>query len=129
MSKEQNINFKSLFIFLIFFGVVLSAVTAPIIEKIYGYPTGENIYSFFWYVCHQYPTRSFWVLQHPFALCSRCTGGYTGISLAAFIFCYGAHSENDQLNQISRQRFFYGALFLRYWAFLTVVILLAFFQV
>jgi uncharacterized membrane protein len=113
MIKERTFNnFQSFFIFLLFLAVVLSAIFAPIIQKIYGYPTGEQIYSFFWHICHQYPTRSFSVLQYPFALCSRCTGGYTGVSLAAFIFYYGIFSENDKLKQIMKQRFFFGTLFL-----------------
>lgn len=112
MNRKTLSNFQSFFIFLLFLGVVLSAIVAPIIQKIYGYPAGEQIYSFFWHICHQYPTRSFWVLQHPFALCSRCTGGYTGVSLAAFIFYYDIYLENEKLKQIMKQRFFFGALFL-----------------
>lgn len=112
MNRRTFDNFQGFIIFSLFSGVVLSAVFAPIIQKIYGYPAGEQIYSFFWHICHQYPTRSFWVLQYPFAICSRCTGGYIGVSLAAFIFYYDIYSENEKLKQIMAQRFFFGALFL-----------------
>jgi uncharacterized membrane protein len=36
------------------------------------------IYLPFSYVCHQIPARSFFIAQHPFAVCSRCTGIYAG---------------------------------------------------
>ena len=67
-------------------GFFLSLATlsflAPIIQSAIGYPGGENIYSGLSNICHQYPTRSLWITNRPFALCSRCFGGYLGISLA-----------------------------------------------
>ena len=111
VSPQTSIN-RSFFIALFFLTVVLSAMTAPILQKVYGYPAGEQIYSLFWHICHQYPTRSFWILDHPFALCSRCTGGYMGIFLTAFIFSYNIHLKNEKLRKIVKQRFFFGALLL-----------------
>lgn len=112
ITKRFFNNFQSVFIFLLFLGVVLSAIVAPTIQKIYGYPAGEQIYAFFLYICHQYPTRSFWVLDHPLAICSRCTGGYMGISLAALIFYFDTHWRNEQLKKIKEQRFSFGILLL-----------------
>ena len=43
------------------------------------------IYDFFSYLCHQLPTRSFYLEGHQFAVCSRCTGMYAGIFLG-FLF-------------------------------------------
>jgi len=37
------------------------------------------IYSFFSYICHQKPERSFYVLGYQFAVCSRCFGVYFGV--------------------------------------------------
>ena len=42
------------------------------------------IYSFFSYLCHQIPERSFHIENHSFAVCSRCFGVYFGL-LAGFI--------------------------------------------
>jgi len=111
-NKNFSNNLQSFFIFLLFLGVVLSAIVAPILQKIYGHPAGEQIYSFFWHICHQYPTRSFWVLDHPLAICARCTGGYMGVSLAALILYFDTNLENENFKKIREQRFFFGALFL-----------------
>lgn len=40
-----------------------------------------NIYLPFSYLCHQIPARSFFLAEHPFAVCSRCTGIYAGFLL------------------------------------------------
>ena len=69
-----RIIFGSLFILLAF-----ASFIAPIIQTYFGYPTGEGIYSFLSPICHQYPTRSFWIVNRPFALCSRCFSGYLGL--------------------------------------------------
>ncbi len=61
------------------------AISAPILQSILGYPTGESIYSFLSPICHQFPTRSFWIMNRPFALCSRCFGGYLGLALGLMI--------------------------------------------
>ena len=111
VSPQASINISFL-IALLFLAVVLSAMAAPILQKVFGYPAGEQIYSLFWHICHQYPTRSFWILDHPFALCSRCTGGYMGIFLTALIFSYNIHLKNKKLRKIVKRRFFFGALLL-----------------
>ncbi len=41
------------------------------------------IYSFFSYLCHQMPERSFHLESHAFAVCARCFGVYFGL-LAGF---------------------------------------------
>lgn len=41
-----------------------------------------NLYLTFSYLCHQIPARSFFIAQHPFAVCSRCTGIYAGFLVA-----------------------------------------------
>lgn len=42
------------------------------------------IYTFFSYLCHQMPERSFHLENHSFAVCARCFGVYFGL-LAGFI--------------------------------------------
>ena len=47
---------------------------------------GLTIYRAFSYVCHQMPERSFFIAEHPFAVCSRCFGIYAGFATAAVIY-------------------------------------------
>ena len=37
------------------------------------------LYQFFSYLCHQMPHRSFHILEHQLAVCSRCFGVYFGL--------------------------------------------------
>ena len=74
-----RILFGSFFLALPFF-----AISAPIYQTVFGYPNGEGIYSFLSPICHQYPTRSLWILNRPFALCSRCFSGYLGLGIGLF---------------------------------------------
>jgi uncharacterized membrane protein len=58
-----------------------AAVSSPVQQHLMGYPAGEQIYAALGPICHQYPTRSFWIFGRPFALCARCTMGYAGTAL------------------------------------------------
>ena len=44
------------------------------------------VYSFYGYICHQLPERSFHVLGHQFAVCSRCFGVYFGLLVGALAY-------------------------------------------
>ena len=44
------------------------------------------IYRAFSLVCHQIPERSFHLAGYKFAVCSRCTGLYSGFALAALVY-------------------------------------------
>lgn len=44
------------------------------------------IYSFFHYLCHQKPERSFHIAGEQFAVCSRCFGVYFGIFLGFVVY-------------------------------------------
>ena len=68
-----------------YFAIFFLAMYAPIIQHFEGYPAGENIYALFSPVCHQYPTRCFWIFERPWALCARCSSAYLGLALAALI--------------------------------------------
>jgi uncharacterized membrane protein len=70
-------------IFTFYFGLVLLAIYAPVIQHLAGYPAGENVYAFLSPICHQYPTRSFWIFDRPWALCARCSSAYFGLAIAA----------------------------------------------
>ncbi len=45
-----------------------------------------TVYRAFSYVCHQIPERSFFIAGHPFAVCARCFGIYSGFATAAIIY-------------------------------------------
>lgn len=45
-----------------------------------------TIYLTFSYLCHQIPARSFYLADHPLAVCSRCTGIYAGFLLGVIVY-------------------------------------------
>jgi uncharacterized membrane protein len=45
-----------------------------------------TVYHAFSYVCHRLPERSFHLSGHPLAVCSRCTGLYSGFAVASLIY-------------------------------------------
>lgn len=86
-----------------FLGLPLLAISAPVIQTAFGYPNGEGIYTFLSPICHQYPTRSVWILNRPFALCSRCFSGYLGLGIGFLLI-------SSQYKYL--WRLFFGVLFL-----------------
>lgn len=44
------------------------------------------IYGFFSHICHQMPSRSFHMLGHKFAVCSRCFGVYSGLVIGMLAY-------------------------------------------
>lgn len=56
--------------------IAVAAAAAPIVQSTLGYPAGEEIYAVLASICHQYPTRSFWLLERPMAICARCFSMY-----------------------------------------------------
>lgn len=56
------------------------AIVFTPIAKSFGWIEISNpLYTFFSYICHQIPSRSFHILEHQFSVCSRCTGVYFGL--------------------------------------------------
>ena len=80
---------------ILFISISIIAAIAPITQSVFGYPNGEKIYSLLSPICHQYPTRSLWITNRPFALCSRCFGGYLGLGLSFFII----HSSHKYIKR------------------------------
>jgi uncharacterized membrane protein len=46
----------------------------------------SSIYRTFSFVCHQIPERSFHLAGNKFAVCSRCTGLYSGFAIAVLAY-------------------------------------------
>lgn len=74
---------------------IVSAIALTLVALIIGAPLLQSsghpafaftIYKGFSYVCHQIPERSFHLGGHQFAVCSRCTGLYSGFAVAALIY-------------------------------------------
>jgi uncharacterized membrane protein len=66
--------------------IIGAIVGAPLFQST-GHPAfASPIYKIFSYVCHQIPERSFHLAGHQFAVCSRCTGLYTGFAVAALVY-------------------------------------------
>jgi uncharacterized membrane protein len=67
--------------------MIMSLIVAAPLALNAGHPfLGETIYRAFNYVCHQIPERSFFIAEHQFAVCARCTGLYAGFTFAAVIY-------------------------------------------
>jgi len=61
-------------------------VVTPLAQASGHAPFASAIYKTFSFVCHQIPERSFHLAGYKFAVCSRCTGLYSGFALAALIY-------------------------------------------
>ena len=74
---------------------------APVAEANNFPGLSSPIYTFFSYLCHQIPSRSFHLESHIFAVCSRCFGVYFGL-LSGFIVypIFRAVSETEPLSRI-----------------------------
>ena len=44
------------------------------------------LYEMFGRVCHQIPSRAFYLAGHPFAVCARCTGIYFGFAAGVLLY-------------------------------------------
>ncbi len=72
-------------IFLSSLSLVLLSFLAPVRQAIMGFPAGDQIYRSLSLICHQLPSRSFYVMGFPCGLCSRCLLGYFGVAVAALL--------------------------------------------
>jgi len=67
-------------------GAIALIIGAPLALKA-GFPfLGLTLYLGFTHLCHQIPERSFFIAEHPFAVCSRCFGLYAGFAAAALVY-------------------------------------------
>lgn len=80
--------------FVIVFLWVFLILLAPVAEANDLTGVSNPVYSFFSYICHQIPSRSFHLENHAFAVCSRCFGVYLGL-LSGFVIYPLLRSIND----------------------------------
>ncbi|MFL6467652.1 MAG: DUF2085 domain-containing protein [Pyrinomonadaceae bacterium] len=83
---------------------LLQTVLPPFLIENGASKAAAAIYGFFSYVCHQIPERSFQVLNHQFAVCSRCFGVYFG--LFAGILTYPLWRPVDSVEPLPRMWLF-----------------------
>ena len=67
-----------------------------------------SVYSFFSYLCHQIPSRSFFLENHQFAVCARCFGVYFGLLSGTVLYPFLRPIEKTES-------------FPRFWLFLTMI--------
>ena len=66
--------------------LVATIIGAPLLQSSGHAALAFTIYNAFSYVCHQIPERSFHLAGHQFAVCSRCTGLYSGFAVATLVY-------------------------------------------
>jgi uncharacterized membrane protein len=66
--------------------IVALIVAAPLAEAHGHAGFSAAIFKAFSYLCHQIPERSFHLANHQFAVCSRCTGLYSGFAFATLAY-------------------------------------------
>jgi uncharacterized membrane protein len=77
-------------LFLIFpsfiFGyLAVISLLAPIFEEYYFYSISNHFYNVLSGICHQFPSKSLWIVNRPMGLCSRCFALYALFS-ASMLF-------------------------------------------
>lgn len=63
---------------------LLAVITPPLLLT--SGISASPIYTFFGYICHQIPERSFHLFGYQFAVCSRCFGVYAGLLLGILTY-------------------------------------------
>lgn len=73
---------------------VVAIALPPVLAAVNLNAAASPFYKFFGFICHQLPDRSFYILEHQFAVCSRCFGVYFGLlaGLAAYPFFRGVEN-------------------------------------
>lgn len=71
---------------LISISIVGLIILAPVAQARGQAQFAASIYTAFSYACHQIPERSFHLAGNKFAVCSRCTGLYSGFAIAVLAY-------------------------------------------
>lgn len=64
----------------------LFIIMAPVAAAYGANSFAETLYGFFGHICHQMPSRSFFMMEHKLGVCSRCTGVYFGLVLGFLVY-------------------------------------------
>lgn len=67
--------------------LIMALIVGAPLARASGHPQfAAGIYQAFSLVCHQIPERSFHIAGAQFAVCSRCTGLYSGFATATLLY-------------------------------------------
>ena len=67
--------------------LLIAAIIAAPLAQAHGHSQfASSIFGTFSFVCHQIPERSFHLAGNKFAVCSRCTGLYSGFAVAVLAY-------------------------------------------
>ena len=77
-------------------GLVFLILLAPLAEANNLTDISNPIYKFFGYICHQMPSRSFYIENHSFAVCTRCFGIYAGLFCGFFVYPFFRSIEETE---------------------------------
>ena len=84
----MKINIKNLILitfclYSLFF--IVGSIFAPICAHYHQFDLSGKLTAMYMFSCHQDPSRSFWILNYPIALCCRCLGFYLGVAVSSLI--------------------------------------------
>lgn len=82
--------------FALIFAWVFLILLAPVAEASNFLSVSNPIYTFFSYLCHQIPSRTFHLENHAFAVCSRCFGVYLGLLIGFVIYPFIRSIEDTE---------------------------------
>ena len=77
--KQNSSNIYRLLILIpagLFGYLALASFSAPIFEEYKLYSISNFLYRSLSHICHQFPSRSIWIMKRPMGLCSRCFAIY-----------------------------------------------------
>ena len=66
--------------------ILAAIIGAPLLQASGHTAFASDIYKTFSFACHQISERSFNLAGEKFAVCTRCTGIYTGLALAVLVY-------------------------------------------
>lgn len=86
---KAKLSFSPYFLLLVFpsfiFGyLAVISLLAPILEEYFFYSISNYFYNVLSAMCHQFPSRSLWIVNRPMGLCSRCFAIYASFSISIF---------------------------------------------
>jgi uncharacterized membrane protein len=99
-ARKQAFNVWSVALAVVVVWVLL--IVMPPVFAAYGQTSvSSSLYLFFSNLCHQMPDRSFHIMEHQLAVCSRCFGVYFGLVLGLAVYPLWRRVENiDPLPRI-----------------------------
>ena len=78
--------------------LALASVSAPIFEELKVYSISNFLYRSLSHICHQFPSRSIWIMKRPMGLCSRCFAIYA--LFAAFLILPTFSKSNNKTKNL-----------------------------